>query len=158
MKFENFRSYGLLAGLVALHVLTGFLVGHFFPPGYFVEQLIKPSFYPPALAFPVVWTLLYALMGVSVWLFLRSGKTGKGKLLTLYLVHFSVNLMFTPLMFGLRSTFWGFIDVLILLPLLAATIVNLYKFTPRGALIQIPYFLWVCFALVLSFRLWRLNL
>ena len=156
-KFGNTKSQSILVGLVALHILAGFLTGHFFPPGSWVEQLTKPSFYPPPLAFPVVWTILYALMGVSVWLFLCSEKQGKGQTLSIYASQLTVNLLFTPLMFGLRSTFLGFLDVLILLPLIIATIFFFYKFSPRAALLQIPYLAWVSFALILSFSLWRLN-
>lgn len=153
----SFRPKALLIGLVVFHVFAGFLAGHFFPPGPWVEQLSKPSFYPPPLAFPVVWSLLYALMGVSVWLLLQSDRQGKGKALVLYASQLTVNLLFTPLMFGLRNVFLGFLDVLILLPLLVATIVVLYRFSPRASLLQIPYLLWVGFALTLSFSLWRLN-
>ncbi len=153
----SFKSKALLISLVALHIFAGFLAGSFFPPGPWVEQLSKPSFYPPPLAFPVVWSLLYALMGGSVWLLLHSDKQGKGKALLLYTSQLAVNLLFTPLMFGLRNVFLGFLDVLILLPLLVVTIVVLYKFSPRASLLQIPYLLWVGFALILSFSLWRLN-
>lgn len=157
MSSDSLRRYALLAALIGLHVLAGFLAGFFFPAGPWVEQLVKPAFYPPAVAFPIVWTMLYALMGASLWLFILSERPNKGPALALYGVQMAVNLSFTPLMFGLQSTLLGFLNVLALVPLVALTIIRFHRFSRGAALILVPYLGWISFALVLAGSLWWLN-
>lgn len=143
--------------LMGGHVFAGFLIGRFFPAGEWVDQLAKPVFYPPTWAFPVAWTILYALMGVALWVFLRAPHGNKRLPLALYLVQLAVNLLYTPLCFGLESTLLGLMIVTVLWLLLAATITVFHRISRLSAWLLLPYFLWVSFALVLSQSLWRLN-
>lgn len=151
------KRYGMLAVFIFIHIIAGSLVGSFFPPGPWVEQLVKPSFYPPAIAFPVVWTILYALMGVSLWLFWIADGSGKRQGYVWYSAQLAVNLLFTPLMFGLQSTLLGSLDTLVLLLLLGKTMTLFYRYSQTAAYLLLPYFLWTCFASVLAITLWVLN-
>ena len=150
------RFPGLIL-LVALHIGAGSFLGAFFPPGLWLEGLVKPAFYPPTWAFPVAWTILYAMMGCSVWLVFKAKQGPKRLALWLYAAQLVVNLAYTPLCFGLESTLLGFLDVGLLLVLLLTTIPSFYQISRTAALLLVPYLLWVCFAFVLSFFIWRLN-
>ena len=147
---------GLLM-LVAIHIGLGSFVGALFPPGAWLENLVKPSFYPPGWAFPVAWTFLYACMGVSLWLVLRSRQKPKRLALWLYGGQLAVNLAYTPLCFGLESTLLGLLDVSLLLVILLATMIQFRKNSFAAAALLVPYLLWVSFALALSISIWRLN-
>ncbi|HBU37140.1 MAG TPA: hypothetical protein DEB70_04970 [Planctomycetaceae bacterium] len=151
------KRYGVLTVFIFIHIMAGSLVGSFFPPGPWLEQLVKPPFYPPAIVFPVVWTLLYASMGVSLWVFWLVDGSDKGQGYLWYSAQLVVNLLFTPLMFGLQSTMLGSLDTLILVLFLGKTITLFYRFSPKAACILLPYFLWTCFASVLAISLWVLN-
>lgn len=151
------RQYGVLVLFAVGHILAGSMTGWFFPPGVWVEQLIKPVFYPPAIAFPLVWTILYALMGVSLWLFQFSEGTGKQEGYAWYGAQLMANLLFTPLMFGLQSTLLGSLDALALLLLLSMTIRSFHHHSRGAAYLLVPYWLWTAFASVLALSLWRLN-
>jgi tryptophan-rich sensory protein len=153
----GFKQLSTCAGFVAFHILAGSLIGFFFPSGDWVNKLVKPDFYPPSMIFPIAWTFLYALMGVSLWLFWSSAKSGKGTGLFWYANQLSVNFLFSPLMFGLQSTLLGLINIIILLPLIGVTMLKFYRGSPKAAYLLIPYLLWVIFALALSFNLWILN-
>lgn len=150
--------YWVLVGLMIAHIFGGALMGRLFPPGAWVEGLSKPVFYPPALAFPVVWTTLYALMGLSLWFFWSADGHNKRWGYYSYAAQLCTNYLFTPLMFGLQSTFLGFMDVLLLIVLLGVTIRTFHRHSPKAAYLLIPYFVWTCFALILATTLWRLNL
>ncbi|GAB7022147.1 TspO/MBR family protein [Salidesulfovibrio brasiliensis] len=151
------KGVALLTGLALAHVLAGSMAGAFFPPGPWVEQLVKPAFYPPNWAFPVVWTALYALMGISLGLILQSPKRTRTAAITFHATQLAVNLSFTPLMFGLKSTFLGMLVTATLLPLVILTILAFRSHSTLAAWLQIPYALWTTFALMLATSLWQLN-
>lgn len=156
MKRLLFETPGLLL-LVAIHISLGSLVGALFPPGAWLESLIKPGFYPPTWAFPVAWTFLYACMGASLWFVVRSRQGPKRLALWVYSSQLAVNLAYTPLCFGLESTLLGLLDVSLLLIILLATMIQFRKISLTAAALLVPYLLWVSFALVLSISIWELN-
>ncbi len=156
-RIIHLKRLSICAGFMAFHTLAGALMGSLFPPGDWVKQLVKPAFYPPPIAFPIAWTFLYGLMGISLWLFWSSAESRKRKGLFWYASQLSVNFLFTPLMFGLQSTLLGLIDILILLPILHITILAFYRSSPKAAYLLIPYSLWVFYALALALSLWLLN-
>jgi len=151
------KQLGICALFMALHVLAGSLTGYFFPSGDWVEGLVKPAFYPPSMLFPIAWTGLYALMGMSLWLFWFSTDSNRKTGLLWYAGQLGVNLLFSPLTFGLQSTLLGLIDVLVLLPLICLTMMAFYRVSKKAAYLLIPYLSWVIFALALALSLWILN-
>ncbi|MFP8955582.1 TspO/MBR family protein [Natrialbaceae archaeon A-CW3] len=143
--------------VIAINVvggLPGVLSG---PDSAWFRALEKPAFYPPEIAFPVVWTLLFTLMGVALWLVWRASGTGRGLALGLFVGQMAVNVAWTPVFFGLEELFAGLVVIVTLWVLVAATIVAFRAVDRRAAALLVPYLLWVTFASVLNYELWRLN-
>jgi tryptophan-rich sensory protein len=122
-------------------------------------SLKKPSFNPPESLFGPVWTALFLLMGISLFLIWQKGLTYDGVKLALILfgVQLILNILWSILFFGLRSPLAGFIEIIILWVLILMTILAFYKISQVAAILLIPYILWVSFAAILNFSLWRLN-
>lgn len=116
-----------------------------------------PSFAPPAPLFPVVWTVLYLLMGFSSYLIYESDAPKKQKALILYTLQLFLNFGWSILFFGFSQYFLAFLWLLALIAILALMIRAFYQISPLAALLQIPYFLWCIFAAVLNFAVYRLN-
>jgi translocator protein len=123
------------------------------------EQLIKPSWSPPAWLFGPVWTLLYGIIlitfGAAVFLFIKSHIPWL--ILLPFVLNLIFNISFTPLQFGLRNNFLAFVDILLILITLIWAMTGIYKFAPWIALANIPYLLWVSFAAVLQGSITWLN-
>ena len=121
------------------------------------RALEKPAFYPPELAFPVVWTALFTLLGVALWLVWRADGPGRRLALGLFVVQMAFNVAWTPVFFSAQELFAGLVVIVALWVLLVATIVAFRRVDRRAAALLVPYLLWVTFAAVLNFELWRLN-
>ena len=141
---------------VALAEGVGALAGWLTRDGVasFSEVFIQPALTPPGWVFPVVWGILYALMGVSA---ARVAATEKRLGLNLFILQLAVN-FFWPLLFfnahafGFAAIWLGLLWVLVLLMIL-----RFRKADPLAAVLQIPYLLWLTFALYLNLAVWRLN-
>ncbi|MGD9502318.1 MAG: TspO/MBR family protein [Methyloceanibacter sp.] len=122
--------------------------------------LERPGFAPPNSVFPVVWTILYAMMAVAAWLFWRA--KGKDEDRTLGLVWFGIqlalNLAWSFAFFWLRNPGLGLLVILVLLAAIAVTIVLFDRSSRGAALLLLPYLLWVCFAAALNSAFLFLNL
>jgi tryptophan-rich sensory protein len=139
--------------------LSAGMIGSQFPPGDWYRGLEKPSWNPPDFLFAPVWTLLYILMGVAVWLVWTRGEKGQRHLpLSVFAVQLVVNALWSWLFFGIRRPDLAFIDILVMWVLICATIVLFWKVKRSAGLLLIPYLAWVSFATALNFQLWRLNL
>ncbi len=122
--------------------------------------LKKPSFNPPNSIFGPVWSVLFTLMGVSLFLVWRKkaeGKPGVDPALKVFGIQLGLNTLWTILFFGLKSPFYGLVDIAFLWVAILATIVAFSAISVPAALLLIPYILWVSFAAVLNFYIWRLN-
>ncbi|MFP9190731.1 TspO/MBR family protein [Natronosalvus vescus] len=146
-----------VAFVVAINVVGGLPGIISSPDSAWFRDLEKPGFYPPEIAFPVVWTLLFTLMGVALWLIWRSSRTGRTLALGLFVAQMAVNVAWTPVFFGLGELFAGLVVIASLWVLVAATIVAFRAVDRRAAALLVPYLLWVTFAAVLNYELWRLN-
>ncbi len=123
-------------------------------------EIMTPSFAPPAILFPIVWTVLYILMGISAALvYNRKEKnpTAARDGLVLFGVSLFVNFTWSLIFFGLRAFLFASIWILFLLFLVAGTIYYYRKVSPPAAYLQIPYLLWVAFASVLTVAIYLLN-
>ena len=127
------------------------------PDSPWFRALEKPAFYPPEIAFPVVWTLLFTLMGVSLWLVWRSDAAGRRLALGLFALQMAFNVAWTPAFFALEELLLGLLVIVALWVLVVATIVAFDRVDRRAAALLVPYLAWVTFAAVLNFELWRLN-
>ena len=121
-------------------------------------QLNKPSFNPPGYLFGPVWTILYILMGVSLYLIWKSpaGKT-RIKALIIFGLQMVFNFAWTFIFFYFRQMGWALVDIIILWLNIIIMIVFFYKINKFAAIIQFPYLLWVSFASVLNASIWLLN-
>lgn len=120
--------------------------------------LNKPFFSPPNFIFGPVWTALYALMGISLFLILEK-KLNKEKntIIFIFFVQLFLNFLWSLIFFGFHSPFYAFIDIVLLWFCIALLIYNFWKFSKQASILLIPYFLWVSFALVLNLSIVLLN-
>ena len=148
----------VLAGFIAVCFLAS-TMGAIFRPGYWYEQLAKPSWRPPNWLFAPVWTLLYLTIAISGWLVWREVGFARGALpLGIYLLQLLLNAAWTPLFFGLHRPDLALFDIALLWLSIIATIAVFYPISPSAAFLLLPYLVWVSFAAALNFSIWRLNL
>lgn len=128
--------------------------------GTWYAALNKPSFVPPNWVFGPAWITLYALMGVSLYLVWQKGLEKKGvkTALLAFGAQLVLNTLWSIIFFGLRLPSVAFLEIVLLLIAIAATIFLFRRISGTAALLLIPYFLWTSFASVLNFFVWMLNL
>lgn len=121
-------------------------------------ELVKPSFYPPSWVFGPAWTVLYILMGISMFLI---WKTDPGSVRTTALLltalQLLLNFAWSFLFFWFKSPGWALADIILLLSALSLMTVVYFRVNTMAALMQIPYILWVCFATALNAAIWLKN-
>jgi len=127
--------------------------------GGWYRALVKPDFNPPSWVFAPVWITLYAVMGVSLYLIWRKGLNSVEVkyAIILFLVHLVFNTLWSIVFFGYQSIGGGAIVITVLWFLILVTIICFYKISTPAGLLLIPYLLWVSFASLLNFSIWRLN-
>ena len=121
--------------------------------------IIKPSFNPPNWIFGPVWTILFLMMGISlylIWLKKLSGSNVKG-VITIFGFQLALNILWSVLFFGLHLPLWALIDLALLWLVILLTIIKFYPLSRWAAWLMIPYILWVSFAGILNFFIVRLN-
>lgn len=150
-----------LAVSIVICQLAG-IIGSFFttpsiPTWY--AALKKPPFTPPNWLFAPVWTTLFLLMGISLFLVWRkSGSVPRVRTaLVIFAAQLALNVLWSILFFGLRSPLAGFVEILVLWIAILLTVLSFYKISPLAGVLLIPYILWVSFAAFLNYHLWRLN-
>ena len=122
-------------------------------------SLIKPPFSPPSWIFGPVWTLLYALMGISFFLIWVKGLNKKKvkTALTYFLIQLALNFLWSISFFGFHSPLLGFVNIIFLLVFIILTIKHFYPLSKNASYLLIPYLLWVIFATVLNGAFLILN-
>ena len=124
------------------------------------EEIITPPIAPPSILFPIVWTVLYVLMGIGAAM-IYTDKTApaqkKEKALRVYALSLFVNFMWSLIFFNLRAFFFAFLWLVLLFALIVATIVRYSKINKTAAYLQLPYLLWVAFAGYLTLAIYLLN-
>jgi tryptophan-rich sensory protein len=128
--------------------------------GTWYETLQRPALAPPNWVFGPVWTLLFALIGVAVWLVWRRADAAPAAVrlaLGVFVVHFAVNLGWSAVFFGMRNIAGGLVVIGLLWLLILATIRAFDRVDRRAALCLVPYLLWVTFAAYLNYRFWVLQ-
>ncbi len=121
------------------------------------QNLAKPWFYPPSIAFSLVWTALFTLLGIALWLVWRADGSGRRFAFALFGVQMVFNVAWTPTFFTLQQPLLALGVIAVLLVLVVATIAAFRRVDRRAAALLVPYLLWVAFATVLTFEIWRLN-
>ena len=158
MNNKQLKSYLLW---IAIAETVGLIAGILTADGtaLYAQTAIKPPLTPPGWVFPVVWTVLYALMGFgSARISLEDGCPYRKQGLNLFVAQLIVN-FFWPLLFFNAMAFGFALLWLILLWILVAVMILVFNRCDKlAALLQLPYFLWLSFALYLNWGVWRLNL
>ena len=133
--------------------MGGFVTTSFKEPWY--SQIIQPSFSPPSWVFGPVWTTLYFLMSLSIWLFWINFKNKK--VLYIYFVHIFFNAIWSIIFFGFHQIFLALLNLIIIL-IFIIWLMNIYYKTYRlSFLLMLPYLLWSTYALILNGSIFYLN-
>ncbi|HOP27388.1 MAG TPA: tryptophan-rich sensory protein [Candidatus Sabulitectum sp.] len=148
------KTWIVLAVWIAVSLSAGF-IGSRFPPGEWYQGLEKPSWNPPSWVFGPVWTLLYILMGIAVWLVWKERGFSAG--VYLFIAQLVLNAVWSWLFFGLNRPDLAFYEILVLWVLILATMIVFWRVRPAAGALFVPYILWVSFASVLNHTLWKLN-
>ena len=119
--------------------------------------LNKPAFSPPGFIFPVVWTILYILMGASSYRVYFSNSSNKSKALLLYCIQLFFNFCWSIIFFGLDLFLFAFIWLIALIFIIIIMIRQFLIVNPLSAYLQIPYLIWCIFAAYLNFSIFLLN-
>jgi len=135
-----------LAGLIG-SIFTAPAVKTWYP------TLIKPSFKPPNWLFAPVWTALFLLMAIAMFLVWKKDKKGLG----IFFTQLVFNILWSIMFFGLKSPLLGFIVIVVLWILILMTIVKFFKISKPAGWLLIPYILWVSFASILNLAILILN-
>lgn len=124
----------------------------------FFDKYTKPPLLPPSWLFPVVWAILYAVMGFSAYLvFTSENSEAAKKALTVYWIQLGVNFLWSIVFFRFEALWAAFGVILLLLILIIAMITSFRKASPLAAIINIPYLMWVIFASYLNFQTALIN-
>jgi len=146
---------------VGICLLAGYIGSYYTTPAIstWYAGLQKPDLNPPAWVFAPVWTVLYILMGISLYLIVQSGlKNQEVQIgLILFIFQLIVNIGWSFFFFGLHSTFFGFMAVVLLWAVLLCTILQVWRFSIPAAALLIPCFCWVSFAGYLNYAILILN-
>jgi tryptophan-rich sensory protein len=123
------------------------------------STIIKPTFSPPNWIFGPVWTMLFLLMGIALYLVWQQGihknhvKVAAG----LFALQLVLNIFWSIIFFGLQNPGGAFVEIIFLWAAILATIIAFYKVSKTAALLMVPYIMWVSFAAILNYYIWILN-
>ena len=116
------------------------------------DQIIKPSFAPPGIVFPIVWAILYVLMGISsARIYIKGGN------LFYYTIQLILNFFWSIIFFNLNAFLLAFVWLVILWIFILLMIISFFRTDKLAAYLQIPYLLWVTFAGWLTLMVYMLN-
>ncbi len=120
--------------------------------------LQKPSFNPPNYLFGPVWTVLYILMGISLYLIWKQpASTIKTTAITLFMIQFTLNFFWSIIFFNQHQIGWALVEIIAMWLFILLTIFWFAKLDKTAAWLLVPYISWVSFATILNYSLWRLN-
>lgn len=141
---------------ILVPVLVGSFVGLIISDSIDYNSLIKPLFSPPGIVFPIVWTILYILMGVSYGL-LKVNSLCNPKICLIYYLQLFVNVFWPIWFFKFKFRLFSFGWIIFLVFLVFKMIMLFYKKNVTSALLQIPYLIWILFATYLNLFVYLLN-
>lgn len=150
------KEVGLFIAIVFSPLVLGTVSGFLGQRNNWYDDLKKPNFGPPPIAFGIVWPILYVCMGAASYIALRYAEW---KYWILYILQLTANLLFSPVNFGLQSLLGGAILTTTTYVLATATTVQ-YGLVQKkywAVLLMLPYLIWLTFASVLAWSFYRLN-
>lgn len=122
-----------------------------------LETIKKPIWTPPNIVFPIVWTILYLLMGISSYLIYKTPAKKRNKALTLYFIQLAVNFSWSLIFFNQQNYFFALIWLTLLLFLVTSMTVYFFEIKLVAGYMQIPYILWLLAAFLLNLSIVLLN-
>ena len=121
-------------------------------------MITKPALSPPAWLFPIVWSVLFILMGIGSALVYENGAGDEREsALKVYFFQLAINFFWSIIFFNMRAYLFAFIWLLLLWVFIILMIIKFYRVNKAAALMQLPYLLWVTFAGYLTLSVWLLN-
>ncbi len=141
---------------ILVPVIIGGIVGFIISGSMDYTSLQKPFLAPPAILFPIVWTILYILMGVSYGRLKVKGLTDD-KINFIYYMQLAINALWSIFFFTLKWRLFSFFWILLLIVFVIWMIIEFYKKDKIAGLLQIPYLLWILFASYLNLSFYLLN-
>lgn len=157
MKKFNWKPY---AFWIALAEGVGALAGWLTREGVelYQQTVVQPPLSPPPFVFPIVWAILYALMGIgAARVYLTPASNARSRGLLLFLIQLAFNFLWSIVFFNLQAYAFAFFWLIALWLLILWMTISFYQVDKAAALLQIPYLLWVAFAGYLTFGVWMLN-
>lgn len=141
---------------ILIPLVLGGIVGIIISKFIDYDSLQKPLFSPPSILFPIVWTILYILMGISHGMLKSNGVIDR-KTNEIYYLQLLVNLIWPIAFFVLKSRLFSVIWIILLAVLVFIMIIKFYKKNKTAGLLQIPYLIWTLFATYLNIGVYILN-
>lgn len=141
---------------ILIPVIVGGIVGLIISSSIDYNSLERPFLAPPSIAFPIVWTILYILMGVSYGI-LKSKQLTDWEIDLIYYIQLGVNSLWSIFFFLVKWRLFSFIWIIVLTILIIIMILKFYNKDKVAGLLQIPYLLWVLFASYLNIAIYILN-
>ncbi len=137
---------------IAIPLVLGTIIGLLSGVNGNYDNYIKPDITPPNIVFPIVWSILYTLMGISNYLFTKDGNKSK-----YYIPQLIINLIWPIIFFILKWYLLAIIWLVLLLIFVTLMTIEFYQKNKVAAYLQIPYILWLIFATLLSIQVYNLN-
>jgi len=154
MKKPNYLIW--ILAVEAVGVLSGFLSRG--GTELYNEMIQKPALSPPAILFPIVWTILYALMGIgAARIAAEDSGPVRSRALNVFITQLILNFFWSLIFFELQAFGFALVWLVLLWVLVAWMIFTFLKVDPLAAWLQIPYLLWLTFAAYLTAAVWLLN-
>jgi tryptophan-rich sensory protein len=142
-------------------LLLGFTSATLFPAGSKSEwygHLILPDRMPPESAFPIIWGVMYVLMGLALAMIINArGSALRAPAIIVFAVQMAVNLAWSPVFFGMHQVSTALIVLCVLAALVLVTIILFGRIRIGAGLLLLPYFVWVCYAGFLLYQIDKLN-
>ena len=149
-------KFKIYAKSIFIPVVVGLIIGAITSSSMEYNTLIQPALAPPSILFPIVWTILYVLMGVSYGI-LESKSLVNTEIKFIYYLQLFVNALWSIIFFTFEWRLFAFIWLLILILLIFTMIIKFYNKNKVAGLLQIPYLLWAVFASYLNLSIYLLN-
>ncbi len=146
---------------IALPVAVGATSGFFTATGVdsWYQTINKPSWNPPGWIFGPVWTTLYVMMGIALFLVWKSNTNEalKKTAITLFAVQMVLNFFWSFIFFKQEQPGWALVEIIVLWVAILLTIFAFAKVNKTAAWLLVPYISWVSFATILNYTIWKLN-
>ena len=142
---------------IGIPLIVGLVSGLISMPFMDFDQLVNPPLSPPGWLFPIVWTILYILMGISFYIIWESKDSSSDNAYLIYFLQLFVNFFWSIFFFVFKLRLFSIFWLILLISLIILMIIKFYSINKTSGLLQIPYLLWCLFATYLNVGIYLLN-